>query len=80
MQTLTRLLSRLWRLMFVPGYTQRASRQQSVDSPCFSSEYADCEKNPRRRDRLSYLSRTAGRGAPTDPSDIAFCAWMYYLN
>jgi len=83
MQTLTRLLGRLWRVMFIPGHTPRTHRPESAGSPHFCSPEAG--KNPRRSlcDRpLSVRMRsiTGSKSPAADPDDIAFCAWMYYLN
>lgn len=87
MHTLTRLLRQFWGvLMYATLGPSRALRQKSVDlqltglaggaavPPCRS--LCDLPRSLQAR-----RTRWAVPGAkPSDPPDIAFCAWMYYLN
>lgn len=89
MQTLTRLILQLWGLLFpTRARAALAARGQASVTPESSStrpsscrlvlrrSIGDLSRSPRAR-RSSAVGQSKNS---SDPDDIAFCAWMYYLN
>jgi hypothetical protein len=77
MQTLTRLMARLWEALFSKT-SPKAKRSSGGKRPSRA-------KFPGPRQSLSSMPSSpppSGRSPATfeDPDDIAFCTWMYYLN
>ena len=89
MQTLRRLLLQLWEVFFpTRSLATRAEAMLPLtgSSPVPASRcLCDLPRSLRAR-RLSAVAAVAAVAAvgqsknPSDPDDIAFCAWMYYLN
>lgn len=89
MQTLTRLILLLWGVLF-PTRARAASAargQASATPESASTRPPRCRLEPRRsigdisRSPRARRSSAVGQSKnSSDPDDIAFCAWMYYLN
>ncbi len=89
MQTLTRLILHLWGVLF-PTRARAARGQAGMTPESASPRPSSCRLVPRRS--IGDLSRSASSPRArrssavgqsknsSDPDDIAFCAWMYYLN
>lgn len=83
MQTLRRLLLQLWEVFFPTR--SLATRTEAMlplggSSPVPASRcLCDLPRSLRAR-RLSAVAAVGQSKNPSDPDDIAFCAWMYYLN
>ena len=80
MQTLRRLLLQLWEVLFpTRSLATRAEAMLPLTAGTAvpaSRCLCDLPRSLRPR-RLPAVGRSAN---PSDPDDIAFCAWMYYLN
>ena len=89
MQTLTRLILHLWGVLF-PTRARAARGQASMTPESASTRPSSCRLVPRRsigdlssspRSPRARRSSAVGQSKnSSDPDDIAFCAWMYYLN
>lgn len=95
MQTLTHLLQQLWGIFFHallrPGVrperrlAQDGLRKKSVESYLDEAEIGLVAAVPARRSLCDFprslrSRRAAVRGMQSDPADVSFCAWMYYLS
>ncbi len=86
MQMLTRLILQLWGVLF-PTRVGAARGQIGGTPEASAPRPSSCRLVPRRSiGDLSHAPRARRSSAvgrsknPSDPDDIAFCAWMYYLN